>query len=101
MKCPACNVDMEPLVAGIFQCPQCRKIVKEKDEKEEAAEKIVEQGGFQDADYFQKNASLNAQYEICEKGIVINKTDSTLFAVLICHSPLLKSEKYVRTLASR
>ncbi|MFX0057307.1 MAG: hypothetical protein ACFE85_02490 [Candidatus Hodarchaeota archaeon] len=97
LKCPACNIDMQPLVAGIFQCPQCKKILKEKDRKleDETTEKI-EEGDFQNGDYFHNNVSLNKQYEICEKGITINKTQNRLLAVLICHSALLKDEKYVR-----
>ena len=39
MECPACNVEMEPLVEGIFQCPQCKKIVKQKDAESHAKEK--------------------------------------------------------------
>ena len=97
MKCPACDLEMEPLVAGIFQCPQCKKIVKQKDKEEEAREKKkIEEGAFQDGEYFHENASLNKKYEICEKGITINKTDNHLFAALICHSAYLKEEKYVR-----
>ncbi len=88
---------MEPLVAGIFQCPQCKKIIKEKDEEAEAQEKIkIDLGEFYDGEYFHKNASLNKQFEICEKGIIINKTENRLFAALICHSAYLKEEKYVR-----
>ncbi len=88
---------MEPLVAGIFQCPQCKKIIKEVD-KEAAAEekKKIEEGGFQDGEYFHNNISLNKQYEVCEKGITLNKTPNRWFGVLICHSPYLTSEKYVR-----
>lgn len=94
--CPACNIEMESLVAGIFQCPQCKKIVKESD-KETAQEKSkIEKGEFQDGEYFHKNVSLNKQYEICEKGITISKTENRLFAALICHSAYLKEEKYVR-----
>ena len=56
---------MEPLVAGIFQCPQCKKIIKQKDkEKEAILIKGIEQGVFEEGDYFHKNASLNKQYEI-------------------------------------
>ena len=85
------------LVEGIFQCPQCKKIIKQKDKKAETEEKKnIEEGDFQDGDYFHKNASLNKQYEICEKGITIDKTDNRLFAALICHSAYLKDEKYVR-----
>ena len=88
---------METLVQGIYQCPQCKKIQKQKDDKvEEEEEKKVEQGQFLDGEYFHKNASLNKQYEICEKGVIINKTESRLFATLICHSAYLKNEKYVR-----
>ncbi|MGQ4875816.1 MAG: hypothetical protein ACP6IY_17260, partial [Promethearchaeia archaeon] len=96
MKCPSCNIDMEPLVAGIFQCPKCRKIIKAKDKKEEEESKKIKEGDFQDGEYFHRYASLNKQYEICEKGITITKTENRWFAVLICHSAYLKSEKYVR-----
>ncbi|MBD3194691.1 MAG: hypothetical protein GF317_06535 [Candidatus Lokiarchaeota archaeon] len=97
MKCPSCDVEMEPLVEGIFQCPKCRKIVKSKEEtieEQEAAQ--IEEGGFQDGEYFHNHASINKQYEICEKGITINKTDSRWFSVLICHSAYLKTERYIR-----
>jgi predicted RNA-binding Zn-ribbon protein involved in translation (DUF1610 family) len=88
---------MESLVAGIFQCPKCKKIIKEKDkEKEDEIIESVEEGDFQQGEYFHNNASLNKQYEICEKGITVNKTQNRLLAVLICHSALLKNEKYVR-----
>ena len=98
MKCPACKVDMEPLVAGIYQCPQCKKIIKEKDEKtEEDAEKKHVEGDFQDGEYFHNNAGgLNKRYEIAEKGITITKTANRWFAVLICQNAYLKSERYIR-----
>jgi len=88
---------MEQLVSGIFQCPQCKKIMKEVDKEAEAEEKKkIEEGGFQDGEYYHNNVSLNKQYEVCEKGITINKTPNRWFSVLICHSPYLTSEKYVR-----
>lgn len=97
MNCPACDIKMETLVEGIFQCPRCKKIVKQSDNKTEAKGKIkIEEGMFQEGMYFHKNVSLNKQYEICEKGITINKTENRLFAALICHSAYLKDEKYVR-----
>jgi ribosomal protein L37AE/L43A len=88
---------MEPLVPGIYQCPQCKKIQKQKDDTiEETEQKKVEEGQFLEGDYFHKNASLNKQYEICEKGVIISKSENRLFAALICHSAYLKNEKYVR-----
>jgi len=97
MKCPACNVEMEPLVAGIFQCPQCKKIIKKKDkEAEEEEKKKIAEGVFQDGEFFHNNTSLNKKYEICESGITITKTPNRWIAALICHSAYLKSEKYVR-----
>jgi len=97
MECPSCKVEMEPLIVGIFQCPQCRKIIKEKDKEADTSEELkIEEGDFQDGEYFHKKVSINKKYEICEKGIIINKTENSLFAALICHSPNLKEEKYVR-----
>ncbi|MFW9780921.1 MAG: hypothetical protein ACFFFB_01405 [Candidatus Heimdallarchaeota archaeon] len=97
MKCPACNIEMESLVSGIFQCPQCKKIVKEKEKEGKIDEKSKKKkGDFLDGEYYHKSASLNKQYEICEKGITISKTENRMFAVLICHSAYLKNEKYIR-----
>jgi len=86
---------MEPLVAGIFQCPQCKKILKQKEEKiEKEQKKIIKEGEFRDGEYFHKELALNKKYEVCKKGIVINKTSNRVFAVLICESSY--KEKYVR-----
>jgi len=88
---------MEPLVSGIYQCPQCRKIVKQKDEKAELEDiKKVEEGEFLEGEYFHNIASINKKYEVCEQGIIISKTETRLFAALICHSAYLRDEKYVR-----
>ncbi|KKM92121.1 hypothetical protein LCGC14_1221680, partial [marine sediment metagenome] len=88
---------MEPLVAGISQCPQCKKIIKQKDREVEIKEENkIKEGNFQDGDYFHKQASLNKKYEIAESGIIISKTESRLFAALICHSAYFQDEKYVR-----
>ena len=97
MKCPACNIEMEVLIEGIFQCPNCKKIIKAKSaetEEVEKAESLI--GNFIDGEWFHKNISLNKTYEIAESGIILNKTTNRLFAVLKCHSAYLKSEKYVR-----
>ncbi len=97
MKCPACNIEMKTLVEGIFQCPQCKKITKEKTEKEEELEKkSTLEGEIINGDWFHKHVSLNSAYEVCEKGVIISKTDTRMFAVLICHSAYLKDERYIR-----
>ena len=94
VKCPSCNIEMEPLVAGIYQCPNCRKIIKERDKSVEDAEtEEVKKGEFQGADAFPR---LNPEYEIVEKGILVQSTNTRVIAVLICHSSILKEEKYVR-----
>ena len=50
---------MESLVEGIFQCPQCKKIVKQKEKESQAKEKVrIDEGEFQEGSYFHKNASL-------------------------------------------
>jgi len=42
---------MESLVAGIFQCPQCRKIIKEKGKESVADKEKIEKGEFNDGEY--------------------------------------------------
>ncbi len=88
---------MEPLVAKIFQCPQCKKIMKEEVKEQIVEDKDkVEKEGFQDGEYYHSHASLNKQYEICDKGLTVLKTQNKWFAVLICHTPYLKTDKYIR-----
>ncbi|MGV9200050.1 MAG: hypothetical protein ACOC4M_14685, partial [Promethearchaeia archaeon] len=87
---------MESLVEGIYQCPKCKKIIKEKEEVVEKEEKEGREGEFQDGEFFHNNASINKKYEICEKGITISKSKKRWIAVLICHSAYLKSERYIR-----
>lgn len=54
---------MESLITGIFQYLQCRKIIKEKDKKDEAEDKSnIEMGDFYEEEYFLKKASLNKKY---------------------------------------
>ncbi|MGV9204051.1 MAG: hypothetical protein ACOC44_08510 [Promethearchaeia archaeon] len=96
MNCPACGIEMESLVEGIYQCPKCKKIIKEKEEVVEKEEKEGREGEFQDGEFFHNNASINKKYEICEKGITISKSKKRWIAVLICHSAYLKSERYIR-----
>jgi ribosomal protein L37AE/L43A len=85
---------MEPLVAGIFQCPSCKKILRKEDKISTAKEqKEVKFGDFQDANSFPR---IDPRYEIVLKGITIHKTPNRWFAVLICHTPELKNDRYIR-----
>lgn len=96
MKCPSCNEDMEPLVSGIFQCPQCKKIIKQQEEEKKIKKKEDLIGNIIEGDWFHSHASLNKQYEIAESGIIISKTPKRMIAALICHTPYLKTSKYIR-----
>jgi len=96
MKCPACEVEMDKLVEGIFQCPKCKKIIKEEVPEEKKEEKKKKVGTLQDGDYFHNNFSINQKYEIVESGILVNKTDSRAFGVLLCHNAYMESERYIR-----
>lgn len=96
MKCPACEVKMEKLVEGIFQCPKCKKIIKEEAPEEKKEEKKKKIGTLQDGEYFHNNFSINQKYEIVESGILINKTKSRAFGVLLCHNAYMESERYIR-----
>jgi ribosomal protein L37AE/L43A len=85
---------MEPLVAGIFQCPSCKKILRKEDKISATKEqKEVKKGDFQDANSFPR---IDPRYEIALKGITIQKTPNRWFAVLICHTPELKNDRYIR-----
>jgi Zn finger protein HypA/HybF involved in hydrogenase expression len=95
IKCPNCEADMVPLVDGIFQCPTCKKIIKGKAEKEKEKEGETV-GELLDGEVFHTKANLNKKYEICEKGITIAKTPRRWIAALICHTPYLKTSKYIR-----
>lgn len=97
MECPSCNIEMEQLVEGIYQCPQCRKILKKKEETLPiSTEEKEDLYGFKDGEYFHTKLSLNKEYEICEKGIIVHSSNTRVLAALICHSSILKEEKYVR-----
>ncbi len=90
IECPSCKVEMEPLVAGILQCPKCKIIIKEKVEKKELEE------AEEDIDEIVKDGkifNLNRKYEIPEKGIVVRDGK---FAVLLCHNTYSKSDRYIR-----
>ena len=43
-----------------------------------------------------ENAAINPRWEICEKGITIEKEKTRWFAVLICHTPDEPESKYIR-----
>jgi predicted RNA-binding Zn-ribbon protein involved in translation (DUF1610 family) len=88
---------MNQLVEGIFECPKCKKIIREKREKvEEAEEKRRIVGELLDGEYIHNNFSINQKYEIVDSGILINKTDTRAFGALICHSAYVESEVYIR-----
>jgi len=80
---------MEPLVSGIFQCPKCKVIIKEKVEKKTVEGKADEDEILKDGKIF----NLNRKYEIPEKGIIVRDGK---FAVLLCHNADLKSVRYIR-----
>ena len=94
IECPSCGkVETIKLVEGIWQCPKCKKIIKEKKE-----EKIIveDEHIFISGETFMKTSGLNKKYEICEKGVYIDKTPKNAIASLICHSTYLPSSKYIR-----
>jgi ribosomal protein L37AE/L43A len=93
VKCPDCDVDLVPLVAGINQCPKCKKIIKSKEEKKE--EKSEEQT-FESGEWFMQHTSINRKYEIAEKGIIFVKNNKENIAAVICHTPEMPTIKYVR-----
>jgi ribosomal protein L37AE/L43A len=94
MKCPTCNVELKPLVAGIFECPKCKKIIKNKVEEKplEKSDTIA----FEAGEWFQKNTGINIKYEVCKKGIVVEKSPKYMLALLICSSPDLPDSYYLR-----
>jgi len=80
---------MEPLVSGIFQCPKCKVIIKEKIEKKGEEEKEDVDEILKDGKIF----NINRKYEIPEKGIIVRDGK---FAVLICQNADLRSDRYIR-----
>ncbi|MBN2155052.1 MAG: hypothetical protein JW776_03320 [Candidatus Lokiarchaeota archaeon] len=92
MKCPNCNTELRLLVPGIFECPNCKTIIKEKIEEEEKPEELSITSG----DWFMRNTKLNSKYEICEQGIIVHQTPKDMIAILICHSPDFPNSNYIR-----
>ena len=75
MKCPACNVEMETLVEGIFQCPQCKKITKGKDEKAETQiSKKIEKELLDIKSYYSGKKKKNSYLDFIEK-VSFNEDD--------------------------
>jgi ribosomal protein L37AE/L43A len=95
MECPNCGgTQFNELVPGIMECKLCKKIVQVK-----AIEKVVEtvaEGTFEDGLNFMEHTGLNRKWEICEKGITIEKDKTRWVAVLICHTPDESESKYIR-----
>ncbi|MBD3353196.1 MAG: hypothetical protein GF364_17080 [Candidatus Lokiarchaeota archaeon] len=93
MKCPTCGTEMKQLVPGIQQCPKCKKIIKDKTFKKKEVEEETE---LKSGEWFMKNTAINKKYEIAEKGIIVNETEKVAIGLVICHSTLLPSDKYIR-----
>lgn len=94
MRCPDCDVELVPLVAGINQCPKCKKIVKKKIDKKE--EKKTVKSKFKPGEWWMKHTAINPKWEVAEKGLIIDKTSKSMIAAVICHSPILPTDKYIR-----
>lgn len=94
MRCPDCDIELVPLVEGILQCPKCKKIIKKKKTEKEQKAEVEEK--FKSGEWWQKHTAINPKWEIAEKGTIIDKTSRRMIAAVICHSPLLPSEKYIR-----
>ena len=89
-KCPSCEVELEPLIEELSECPRCKKVFKDNLEKdEEKGEEEKQDGSLKDNITF----NLNQQYEVPEKGIPIKDGK---FAVLICHAAKDESDRYIR-----
>lgn len=92
MKCPNCDTELRMMVPGLFECPKCKTIIKEKKKKEEKPEELSVTPG----DWFMRNTKLNDKYEICEQGVIAYQTPKMMIAALICHSPDFPKSNYIR-----
>lgn len=89
-KCPSCEVELEPLIEELSECPRCKKVFKDNLGKdEEKGEEEKQEDFLKDS----KTFNLNQQYEILEIGIPIKEGK---FAVLICHDAKDESDRYIR-----
>jgi len=95
MKCPNCNLDLIELYPGINQCPQCKKFFKEKEEPIKEKEKETELE-FTPGKWFMSHTAIERKYEEADEGIIINKNQDNMLASIICHSPGLSEDKYIR-----
>lgn len=95
-QCPACGkAELIELIPGVRTCPSCKKMFRGPTPETETP-KIVE-GEILEGEYFMKNTSLNAKWEIADKGITIyRERNKWWMAVLLCHSPSFENIKYVR-----
>jgi len=94
--CPSCEeAELEELVPGIKQCPNCNKIFK--DEEEKVEEGPEEEKGMKEGEFWMNKTGINRKYEIAEEGKTVFRNEGKRWvAVLLCHSASLKSFKYIR-----
>jgi ribosomal protein L37AE/L43A len=93
--CESCGKgELKDLVPGIRQCTVCRKIFKGEVKVEEP--KAVE-GEILDGQVFMEETTLNAKWEIADKGITIEREkNKSWMAVLLCHPPDFPNKQYIR-----
>ncbi len=95
MECSNCgSKDFNEILPGILECKVCKKIVQAKAEIK--TDKKEFEGTFEDGTIFMEQAGISKKWEICEKGITLEKDKNRWVAALICHSPDEPETRYIR-----
>ncbi|MHA1518801.1 MAG: hypothetical protein ACTSRK_01335 [Promethearchaeota archaeon] len=94
--CPSCNqAELTELFPGVRTCPNCKKMFRGQLPETEAVKLTT--GEIEDGDFFMKNTSMNAKWEISDKGITVyREKNKKWMAVLMCHAPSFNNIKYIR-----